>query len=60
MKPTTYILTFIYCGQIRQLFRSTNVGLVQYELQKRKKLPEYKGGKLQLRTEIGLKLKPIL
>ena len=55
-----YILTWIYCGQVKEIKRSTFPQLIQNEKTKLKKQPQYKKGRFEVRTEEGLKHKLIL
>lgn len=56
----TYLLTFIYCGKIEQVMKSTDVRLIQHKRsQLIKSNPKYKKC-YQVRTEEGFKAKPIL
>lgn len=55
-----FVLTWVYCGQVQQVFKHTSVQIVQRKRIELKKQPQYKKGLLQVRTVEGLKHKPIL
>lgn len=55
-----FVLTWVYCGQVQQVFKHTSVQIVQQKRSELKKQPQYKKGLLQVRTVEGLKHKPIL
>ena len=56
----TYILTWIYCGQVKEVKRSTSPQLIQSTKTKLQKEQQYRKGRFEFRTEEGFKHKPIL
>ena len=55
-----WVLTWIYCKKVNIIFTSGDVKIIQSKRSQLKKEPQYKKGVFEVRTEEGLKVKPIL
>lgn len=56
----TFLLTFVKDGKVSVLHSHVMVQEIQREKKERLLNPQYRGGKLQVRTLKGFKAKPIL